>query len=156
MIFTLKKVLITQLPLAASHSPGRLSIGALSMKNQSLTKKVLIVDDEEDIRAILMYFFRGKGFETLEAETGEEALEYLAKDSPDIVLLDLIMPGMGGLEALKKIHDSYPNTGVIVVTGVQDEKIASKALLLGAADYVSKPFDIRYLEFATNRLLMAS
>ncbi|MCE5283864.1 MAG: response regulator [Deltaproteobacteria bacterium] len=108
--------------------------------------KLLVVDDEADILFFLKSYFQTKDFEVSTAQSGEEAIEKVKEIRPHIVLMDIIMPGMGGLEALKKIKEIDPAIGVIMATAVLDNSAAEQAIAAGAYDYVSKPFDLKYLE----------
>lgn len=108
--------------------------------------KVLIVDDEPIIVNLLQKFLTQKGYQTITASSGEEALKRVREDSPSLVLLDVYMPGKTGIEVLREIKQLQPDLGVIMVTAASDEGIGRKALELGAFDYVSKPFDLEYLE----------
>ncbi|MGI8782468.1 MAG: response regulator [Acidobacteriota bacterium] len=108
--------------------------------------KVLIVDDEPVIVNLLQKFLTQKGYQTITASSGEEALKRVREDSPALVLLDVYMPGKTGIEVLREIKELQPDLGVIMVTAASDEGIGRKALELGAFDYVSKPFDLGYLE----------
>jgi DNA-binding response OmpR family regulator len=108
--------------------------------------RVLVVDDEDEFREVLIEYLGGKGFEAREAGSGEEAVEQVAEFDPHIVLLDLMMAGMGGLEALREIKHLAPRACVIMVTAAHDLDTARGALARGAADYVTKPFPFRYLD----------
>jgi len=108
--------------------------------------KLLIVDDEADVLFFLKTFFQAKNFEVHTAQSGEEAIRKVKEIRPHIVLLDIIMPGMGGVEALKQIKEIDPAVGVIMATAVLDDGAAKQAVALGAYDYVSKPFDLEYME----------
>jgi DNA-binding NtrC family response regulator len=129
----------------------------LKIGGKKRTEKILIVDDEEAIRSFLNDFFTHKGFETLQAARGEEALEIVKNEHPSIILLDINMPGMDGLLTLKKIREIDPEVGVVMATSVQDDQIAAEAAALGSYHYVLKPFDLQYLELVVmTRLLIAS
>lgn len=108
--------------------------------------KILVVDDDEKIRKLLTDFFQGKGFKTLAAKNGEDALSLVQSEKPSIILLDVTMPGMDGIMTLKEIRAIDPEVGVIMVTSLQDEHIAREAAELGSYHYVLKPFDLKYLE----------
>jgi DNA-binding response OmpR family regulator len=108
--------------------------------------RVLVVDDESKFRDVLVEYLGGKGFEMREAGSGEAAVEQVAEFDPHIVLLDLTMAGMGGLEALRQIKAVAPRTRVIMVTALDDLDTARAALAHGAADYLTKPFPLRYLD----------
>jgi len=111
-----------------------------------MDKKILIVDDEPRIRTVLERFLTRKGYKIVIAASGQEAIEKVKTDNPLVVLLDIRMPGMDGLAAMKKIKEASPKTGVIMITGVKDEEVAKKAMELEAFDYITKPFDLNYLE----------
>ncbi len=104
---------------------------------------LLIVDDVADNRAILARRFKRKGFQIVEAESGEEALELIGKAALDLVLLDVMMPGLSGIEVLKRIRHNYAPTQlpVIMVTAKSDGSDVAEALDAGANDYVTKPVD---------------
>lgn len=121
--------------------------------NPSEQKKesILIVDDDADMRRLLREYFLLNGFISDEASSGEQALVFVKKHQPHIVLLDVIMPGMDGLATLKKIRELSPRTEVVMATGIKDENLAQKAMNSGAYGYVVKPFELDYLD----RLLLA-
>ena len=89
------------------------------------------------------------------AEGGREALRLLAASPADVVLLDVAMPDMDGMETLKRIISAHPDMPVIMVTANADIEITSKVLQMGAADYVPKPFDLDYLDQAVSIQLSA-
>ena len=108
--------------------------------------RVLVVDDELEFRKVLVEHLEDRGFDVLEADDGEEALDRLADFRPHLVLLDVMMTGLGGVDVLQRIRTAAPDTCVIMVTAVEDIDIARGALALGAADYVPKPFSFQYLD----------
>lgn len=112
--------------------------------------KILVVDDEREVRLVIQDFLAGKGYDVRAAGNGLEALAALETYTPDVVLLDMAMPEMDGLETLKRISELYPNLPVIMVTVNADIETTSKVLQLGAADYVPKPFDLDYLDQAVS------
>ena len=95
---------------------------------------------------LLQDFLTSKGYEVATALNGAEALAKVREMKPDIVLLDIIMPGMGGIDTLKEIKKIDPSIAVIMVTAVVDEELANRAVKLGAFDYITKPINIEYLE----------
>jgi two-component system KDP operon response regulator KdpE len=107
--------------------------------------KVLIVDDEPSIRRALRTTFGTLGFDIEEAVTGEQALPLLRAGSFDAVLLDINMPGMGGLEACREIRRQFPRVAVLMLSVRDNEDDKVEALEAGADDYVTKPFPIREL-----------
>jgi len=111
-----------------------------------LLTKVLVVDDEVDILKLLQKFLISKSCEVFLAMNNRMALQKLKDEKPDIVLLDILMPGVGGIDTLKQIKQIRPETKVIMISALGDEEIARRALELGAADYIVKPINIDYLE----------
>jgi CheY-like chemotaxis protein len=101
--------------------------------------RVLIADDDTDVREVLVESFRDAGFEVLEASNGLEALLSVKRDKPDAVVLDLMMPRLGGVEALKRIHAFNPGIRALVVTGAIDSELHRQATLAGAAGVFAKP-----------------
>jgi len=109
-------------------------------------EKILVVDDEVQVVETLKEFLSAKDYEVHTATNGLEALEIMQKVKPRLVLLDIIMPGMGGIDILKEMKKIDPHVGVIMATAVVDEEIAKRTLQLGAYDYITKPFNLDYLE----------
>ena len=109
-------------------------------------KRVLVVDDDPEIRGVFTTYLRRKGLEALEAESGEEALCRIPEFRPHLVLLDIAMPGLSGLETLRRIKAVPFETSVVMISGIEDYKTARQTLALGASDYVTKPVDFRYLD----------
>jgi two-component system response regulator (stage 0 sporulation protein F) len=108
--------------------------------------KLLIVDDEKGITDALKSFFQHRGFSTKAANSGEEAIEVVKADRPDIIFLDIRMKAMSGLEALKRIKEIDPKIKVIMLTIHEEKEIVERAKELGADEYITKPFRIDYLE----------
>jgi DNA-binding response OmpR family regulator len=108
--------------------------------------RIMLVDDEPQFREMLQEYLTGEGFEVIEAASGEDALPLVPTGRPDVVLLDLMMNGIGGLETLRRIKLSRAETCVIMVTAVDDLDVARSALTAGASDYVTKPFTFEYLD----------
>lgn len=108
--------------------------------------KILTVDDEMGIDSFFYEFFTARNYEVLNAQSGKEAVEIVKKHKPRIVLLDINMRGMSGIEALKKIREFDRDAVVIMVTGVKDDDIIKEALDAGASDYITKPLSLEYLE----------
>ncbi len=107
--------------------------------------KLLLVDDEEDFISALAERLRLRDYETSVVTSGAAALVEIANARPDIVLLDLKMPGMDGMEALEKIKGKDPTIEVILVTGSVDREIGVTALKAGATAHIVKPIDIEDL-----------
>jgi putative two-component system response regulator len=102
----------------------------------------LIVDDEPRLRQVMMHLMRADGFQCVEAGNGLEALEQLANQSFSLVLSDLRMPKMDGMELLREIRAKYADTAVVMITAVADVETAVNCLAVGAADYVVKPYQL--------------
>jgi len=102
-------------------------------------RKILIVDDEINIGLLLSKFLTRNSFSVSTATSGVSAMEYLAKESYDLVLCDYRLEDTDGKEMLIKIKESYPSTGVIIITGYSDIKLAVELIKLGAYDYITKP-----------------
>lgn len=107
---------------------------------------ILVVDDEIEACNALKEFLEVKGHEVYTAQDGKSALDQVQELRPQLVLLDMIMPGMHGIEVLQEIKKIDPEIGVIMVTVVTNEGQAKKALQLGAYDYITKPVDLNYLD----------
>ena len=112
------------------------------------TGRVLVIDDETEVRLVLREFLTGRGYEVTLAESGMAAIASLENERPDVVLLDVSMPEMDGVETLKRIVTLHPTLPVIMVTANADIAVTSQLLALGAADYIPKPFDLEYLDQA--------
>jgi DNA-binding response OmpR family regulator len=112
--------------------------------------RVLVVDDEPEVRLILQEFLSDRGYEVSLADDGAAALASLGTDRPDLVLLDVAMPEMDGVETLRRIMTLTPPVSVIMVTANADIAITSKLLAMGAVDYIPKPFDFEYLDQAVS------
>ena len=110
------------------------------MTTGSLPHQVLIVDDEPAILRFLRTSLSAQGYQTIEAETGAQALTSLARNRVDVVVLDLGLPDLDGLEVLKRLRQSGSQVPVVVLSSRADEPGKVKALDLGADDYVTKPF----------------
>jgi len=116
-----------------------------------MNKKLLLVDDEEGIRKVLGIALSDAGYTVFSAKDGEEALQIFRKETPPIVLTDIKMPGMDGIELLQRIKHENPDTEVIMITGHGDMDLAIKSLKYQAVDFVTKPINDDVLEIALNR-----
>lgn len=108
-------------------------------------KTVLIVEDEKNIVDILRFNLHKEGYDTLEAFDGITGLRLALEESPDLILLDLMLPGMNGFEVCRLLRDKGRNTPVLIITAREEEKDKILGLDLGADDYITKPFSIREL-----------
>ena len=118
--------------------------------------KVLVVDDEPEVRLVLFEFLSSRGYDVTAASGGAEAVALVETIKPDLVLLDVAMPDMDGVETLKRIVAIEPALAVIMVTANADIGVTSKLLALGAVDYVPKPFDLDYLDQAVSTQVTAA
>ena len=132
--------------LPPKQAPARPPEAAAAKPSPSGRRRILIVDDEPEIRELLVEYLQDKGFEALGARGGQEALGRIPEFRPHVVLLDIAMPRMTGVEALKRIKALPHQTVVIMVSGIEDQETARQTLALGAADYVTKPVDFQYLD----------
>jgi two-component system response regulator (stage 0 sporulation protein F) len=108
--------------------------------------RLLIVDDEAAVLEVLSDYFTEQGYTVHTASSGSEALDAIGRVEPDLILLDVRMPGMDGVEVLKRVRETDPAPPVIMVTANEDVDLARQMLKLGALEYVSKPFDFRHLD----------
>lgn len=107
-----------------------------------MKEKILIVDDQFGIRVLLKEVFEKDGYETFDASNGNQALAIIKDESPDLVLLDMKIPGMDGLEILKEIRERKLETNVIMMTAYGELEMINAAKNLGAVAHFAKPFDI--------------
>lgn len=128
-----------------SARPGRDERLATSPGRTQPATRILIADDDEDIRNLLSEFLQQDNYETVLASDGLQALKIIIDEPPPVVLLDIQMPRLGGIEALTAIRAIAPTTQVIMISGVSDVDLARRALSHGAFDYVTKPVDLPYL-----------
>lgn len=104
--------------------------------------KVLVVDDEEPVRNLLRRTLEEAGYHVTTAAAGEEALDKVSRRETEVMLLDVKMPGLSGLDVLQKVMKDYPDTSVVMVTAVADAQTAVDAMKAGAYDYLTKPFNV--------------
>ena len=117
--------------------------------------RILIVDDEEDIRELVDLYLAREGFDTLMCETGEEALDLANKQTPDLVVLDLMLPGIDGLEVCRclKAKRKTEAIPILMLTAKAEDSDVVAGLELGADDYVTKPFSGKVLAARVRRIL---
>ena len=102
--------------------------------------KFLVVDDEKGVVTELKELLEMRDYKVYSATSGEEALSIMKKENPNIVVLDILMPGMDGIEVLRQIKKTYPKTKVIMLTAVEDDGVKKMATSLGASAYLTKPY----------------
>lgn len=138
-------VAVSTSPIEAPSSSGRPAISAV---------RVLVVDDDPEVRAMLEEFVTAQGYQSRGASDGATAVREIVQAPPDVVLLDIQMPGLSGVEALPTIRAVAPHIAVIMVSGTDDVGVAKRALACGAFDYVVKPIDLAYLARSLETALM--
>lgn len=117
------------------------------------TGKILIIDDEDIVRISCSRTLTPEGFTVMLAKNGFEGFEFLKKEKFDLVLTDLKMPDIDGIEVLRTIKEKWPETEVIIITGYQTVDTAVKSIKLGAFDYIEKPFTPDALIAAVSKAL---
>jgi CheY-like chemotaxis protein len=118
-------------------------------------RKILVVDDEVEIVRLLTDYLAEQGYEVVTAHGGIEALAKLDAEKPLVVLLDVRMPGMDGIEVLRRIRSFNQDVGILMITANEDIDLAKEALALGAYDYTLKPVDFQYLSRAVEKMMAA-
>lgn len=108
--------------------------------------KLLIVDDEIEICDFLKSFFEERNFDVKTASSGQAALDMTEQFKPNVMLLDIKMPGMDGVQVLGNVKKKYPRTKVIMVTALETRDKIEECLRLGADNYITKPLSLEYLE----------
>jgi len=104
--------------------------------------KILVVDDEEDLRRLLTESLRLEGFQLAAASNGREALALVEQQPPDLIILDLVMPEMNGIETLKRMRERGVTAKVVVLTAYGTAQQVREAVALGVKEFIGKPFDL--------------
>lgn len=110
-----------------------------------MSTRILVVDDEKEIMDHLAKVLRERGYEVVVRASGQAAIESVKMKAPDLVLLDLKMPGLDGIETLRRLRRIAPGITVIILTGFGTLATAREAMRLGATDYITKPFNLAFL-----------
>ncbi|TLS36695.1 response regulator [Pseudalkalibacillus caeni] len=118
-----------------------------------MKKKILIVDDQYGIRILLNEIFQKEGYETYQAANGVQALSIVKSEDPQLVILDMKIPGMDGLEILKRIKEMETKAQVIIMTAYGELDMIHEAIELGAVTHFAKPFDIDEIREAVRKEL---
>ncbi len=126
-------------------------LSKLEQVPQQLNKSLLVVDDEPIIRQLCARAL--KNFKVVEAGDGQEALNILEKESFDIILSDVMMPNLSGLELLSRVKDQNPDQAVVMITGYTEKEVILKALQAGADDFISKPINLLQLRTTVDKVL---
>lgn len=116
-------------------------------------KRVLCVDDDADLRRTVRDTLVGKGYDVVEARDGEEAIRQLERGGYDLVLLDVVMPGPSGMDVLRFLSSKGNRTPIAMLTGKAGFTLATESYMLGAVDYITKPFTTEYLVDTVERLV---
>ena len=116
-------------------------------------KSILVADDDASIRSLLKQLLTDEGFAVLEASTGAEVVERVSQSSPELVIMDIRMPELDGIEALSRVKASSPNTAVLIMTAFGSSNLAIRAMELGAFDYITKPFELDRITHTVKRVL---
>jgi len=119
-------------------------------------RTLLIADDEPNIRKVLEAIFKKEGYRVLTAENGVRASELAGKDKIDVLITDLIMPDMNGVELLQRIKKQNPSIVAIMITAYATIKTCVDAMRFGASDYITKPFDVNEIKMVVNRAVARS
>jgi len=114
---------------------------------------ILIVDDELDILRLLQRTLEPAGYKVITASDGNQALALVSEKLPEVVLLDIKMPGKSGIEILKELREHHPDIAIIMATGISDVNTAVEAMRLGAYDYLVKPFNVDLIFLSVERAL---
>ena len=120
-----------------------------------MSKTILIVDDEPNIVVPLQFLMEKNGYQTLVAQSGEEALEAVSKYSPDLVLLDIMLPGIDGFEVCEivKLNPKWKHIKIIFLTAKGRDVDIAKGMVLGADEYIAKPFSNKQIVESVKKLL---
>lgn len=127
--------------------------GSMNPYSKLKGMKIVLIDDDEWIRDSLSLFFEGEGCNLRALETAEEALETLQEHHYDIIIADYRLPGMDGLEFLRRMKQTHPRAMKILITAYKDEKVVSEARRLGLSDFIEKPSTTSTIEESLLRLL---
>jgi CheY-like chemotaxis protein len=116
-------------------------------------RNILVVDDEPDVRSTIVDVLRGSGYDVRGVGDGASALDAMRAEQPDLVLLDVRMPGVNGIDVLASIRALDPHVRVIMITGDTRQNVANEAFARGAVEYIGKPIDPAYLELCVETAL---
>ncbi len=118
-----------------------------------MSARILVVDDEDIVIRSCLRILDGNGYQIETARDGQEALRKVDDNSYDVMILDIMMPNLGGMEVLRRVKETHPDTDVIMITGLSQIDTAVQAMKLGAFDYISKPFEPDELKLVIQRAL---
>lgn len=129
---------VVQQPARKQEGTGGPSAGAVADTGDT----VLVVDDEQLVRDLLVQFLSLRGYRALGVKEGPEAISMVEQTSPDLILLDLMLPGMNGVEVLRRLRDKHFSGAIIIVTGSYDEELLQDAWSLHPQEVITKPIDL--------------
>ncbi|MBI5624709.1 MAG: response regulator [Elusimicrobia bacterium] len=107
--------------------------------------RVLVIDDDKNQRNMLSFALRDRGYQIVAVESGERALQEAASGTFDLAICDIMMPGLGGVETLKRLRELQPGLKVVMATGYATAETALKSMRLGAVNYLAKPYELKDL-----------
>ena len=110
-----------------------------------MPKKILIVDDEAEICNILQLFFQKQGYQVIVSTDGDSALPLAMQEHPNIIILDMKMPGISGVEVLRILKENHNPAKVIILSAVKDDSVIKETLRMGADGYLTKPFRLEHV-----------
>jgi two-component system, OmpR family, response regulator len=139
----------------SSHDASEAMVGVgLAATEIVVMTKILVIDDEQGIRDLLDVLLRRKGYDVVVAENGQEGLKVFRRERPDVVVLDLNMPGIDGLTVLQQIRSLDPHKPVIILTGAGTPEAEQQVRALGVTEFVEKEFSLHRLGDSLKRLLI--
>jgi len=122
------------------------------MDKMDRRKKILLIDDNVNVLTVISDILKYSGFRVKTANTPQEALKLVSKESPDLVLIDLRMPDLDGIQLMYSIKERNPKIPVVIYSGYPSVETAKKAIKGGALDYIPKPFDVNELKLRITRI----
>jgi two-component system response regulator (stage 0 sporulation protein F) len=123
------------------------------MWGEMMKRRIMIVDDQKGVRRLLEELFKREGWEVYAASDGKEAIEKVSQFQPSVLLIDMKMPNMNGLEASQIILEKHQEVAIIMMTAYGEMEIVKRALASGVRKCITKPFDILYLRDEVNRIV---
>ena len=123
------------------------------MWGEMMKRRIMIVDDQKGVRRLLEELFKREGWEVYAAADGKDAIEKVGQFQPSILLIDMKMPNMNGLEASQKILEKHQELAIIMMTAYGEMEVVKRALESGVRKCITKPFDILYLRDEVNRIV---
>jgi len=137
-------------PAEAGTSPRPAVQGSVVPSQGRQGEVILVVDDEPQVLDVLSQFLTQRGYRVLTATCGEEALSLVDQERPALIILDMYMPGMNGIGVLRRLYEKKSTSGIILLSGSQDEKLLAESLDLGVVQIIGKPVDLEQLSLAVH------